>query len=131
MTDCYCFSLRRAARKVSSLYDEALAPAGINIAQLSMLRRIKRAGSVSLTELGRLCDLDRSTVGRNVQVLERMGLVRSSAGKDQREATLGLSERGERALIEGDPLWEAAQGRIEQGLGREDAARLLALLEML
>jgi DNA-binding MarR family transcriptional regulator len=129
MTDCYCISLRKAARKVSSLYDDALAPVGINIGQLSMLRRIKRAGDVSLTELARLCDLDRSTVGRNVKVLERMRLVRTTAGEDHREAMLALTEAGERVLVDGAPLWDAAQSKIEHALGSRDAARLLDLLQ--
>jgi DNA-binding MarR family transcriptional regulator len=129
MMDCYCISLRKAARKVSSLYDDALAPVGINIGQLSMLRRIKRAGDVSLTELARLCDLDRSTVGRNVKVLERMGLVRTATGEDHREAMLALTQEGERVLVDGAPLWGAAQRKIEHALGSEDAARLLDLLQ--
>ena len=75
-TLCYCAALRAAARKTTALYDEALEPAGIGVAQFSLMRRIERAGTVSLTELGRRAELDRSTVGRNVRVLARMGLVR-------------------------------------------------------
>ncbi|CAM5773110.1 MarR family transcriptional regulator [Labrys miyagiensis] len=131
MTECYCFSLRKAARKVSSIYDEALAPVGVNIGQFGMLRRIDRAGMVSLTVLGRLCALDRSTVGRNVRVLEQLGLVRSATGADQREAVLTLTDRGKQTLAEGASLWDAAQARIERTLGEPDAGRLLSLLQAL
>jgi DNA-binding MarR family transcriptional regulator len=128
MPACYCSSLRLAARKVTAAYDEALAPVGVNVAQFAMLRRIERTEPVSLTELGEVCDLERSTVGRNAKVLERMGLVRIGIGEDQREATLSLTVGGRAILKAGAPLWDGAQERIERALGRDDAARLLSLL---
>lgn len=128
MSDCYCILLRTAARKVSGLYDDALAPLGINIAQFSLLRRIARAAPVSLTELGKLCELDRSTVGRNTKVLERMALVTTVPSRDQREATLVLTDRGQDLLRDGAALWEQAQGAVEAVLGN-DAKRLKTLLQ--
>jgi hypothetical protein len=50
-------------------------PLGINIAQYSLLRMIQRRQAVSLTELGGIAELDRSTVGRNMgpaQILDCM-----------------------------------------------------------
>ena len=131
MSDCYCISLRTAARKVSALYDEALAPVGINIGQLSMLREIEKSSPLSLTELGRLSNLDRSTVGRNAKVLERMHLVQAVAGEDHREAALTLTAKGTKAVAEAAPLWERAQATIERAMDRGEAARLLTLLKAL
>ena len=74
-TPCYCAAVRTAARKTTALYD-FLEPAGVTLAQYSLLRKIERAGTVSLTKLGRLAELDRSTVGRNVKALEELRLVR-------------------------------------------------------
>lgn len=126
-TQCYCISLRTAARKVSALYDQALAPVGVNIAQFSMLRRIERAGETSITDLSRLCELDRSTAGRNVRVLERMGLVKATPGLDQREASLSLSKKGRDVLAEGAGYWKKAQDGIELKLGTRKAAELLKM----
>ena len=53
-TPCYCAALRIATRKTTAIYDEALAPAGIGLAQFSLLRKIERGGRLSLSELGRL-----------------------------------------------------------------------------
>ncbi len=131
MNDCYCISLRTAARKVSALYDDALAPVGINIGQLSMLRKIEKSSPLSLTELGRLSDLDRSTVGRNAKVLERMHLVQAVAGEDHREAALTLTAAGTKALAEAAPLWERAQATIECAMDGGKAAHLLTLLDAL
>jgi hypothetical protein len=38
---CYCFLLRTATRKVGAVYDNALAPLGINIARYSLLRLVE------------------------------------------------------------------------------------------
>ena len=130
-TPCYCAALRAATRKTTALYDEALAPAGIGVAQMSLLRRIKGAGTVSLTELARLADLDRSTVGRNIKVLARMGLVSETGADDQRERAVALTEAGRDTLRRARPLWEEAQRRVEAVLGEAGADTLRALAESL
>lgn len=125
---CYCILLRKASRKVSSLYDEALSPLGINVAQFSLMRHIAAGAPVSLTDVAQRLELDRSTVGRNVKVLQRHGWVASARGRDQREAVLSLTEAGEGILDAGAPLWREAQTRI----GRQFAAAagpLRALIE--
>jgi hypothetical protein len=107
---CFCILLRQASRKTSAIYDEALAPLGINVAQFSLLRRLDRAGTLSITELARTAELDRSTMGRNAKVLQRMG----------REL-----------LTRGGPLWDKAQEEIEEKLGNNGVEQLQALLQAL
>jgi DNA-binding MarR family transcriptional regulator len=126
-TICYCAAVRTAARKTTALYDAALEPAGVTLAQYSLLRKIERAGTVSLTELGRLAELDRSTVGRNVKVLEQLRLVRLTPAKDQREAAVKLTPAGANALRGAAPLWEDAQRRVEAALGAGGAEQLRTL----
>jgi len=129
MSRCYCSLLRTATRRVGSVYDDALSPLGINIAQYSLLRLIEHRQPVSFTELGRVAELDRSTVGRNVRVLERMGLVETGRGEnDQREAVVRLGVSGRQMLEEAAPLWDGCQREIETRLG---AANVKALREIL
>ena len=128
---CHCVVLRKATRKITSYYDEALAPLGINVAQFSLLRHINHMAPVSLTDLGARVELDRSTVGRNAKVLERMGLAIIRPGKDQREATLTVSEAGQGVLRAGAPLWDAVQADIEARLGPGGIEHLRGLLAAL
>lgn len=128
---CYCTLLRSAARKATAIYDQALESAGITIGQFRLLRILEREGPHSLTELGRLTGLDRSTVGRNIRLLQRMGMVRPSSGTDQREAAVELDAGGRQALEAAAPLWACAQERIEASLGRDAEARLHSLLQAL
>ena len=129
---CYCVAVRTAARKTTALYDSILEPAGVTLAQFSLLRKIERAGTVSLTKLGQLTELDRSTIGRNVKALEKLRLVRSASAEDQREAAVRLTPAGERALRVGAPLWEEAQRRVEAMLGalaRSNCRRLRTIFD--
>ena len=128
---CHCIVLRRATRRVSSHYDDVLAPLGINIAQFSLLRNIHRATEISLTELSAKVELDRSTVGRNIKVLEKMGLVASGPGEDKRESVLSLTAGGLKIMTDADPLWDQAQQRIEDRLGKDNLDLLHALLTAL
>jgi DNA-binding MarR family transcriptional regulator len=126
-TICYCAAVRSAARKTTALYDSILEPAGVTLAQYSLLRKIERAGTVSLTQLGRLAELDRSTIGRNVKALEALRVVRLDPAKDQRETAVRLTRAGEQTLRRAAPLWEEAQRRVEGALGAAEAGRLRTL----
>jgi DNA-binding MarR family transcriptional regulator len=123
-TACTCITLRSAARKITAFYDEALAPLGLGVAQFSLLRKVERKGSISLTELASLAELDRSTVGRNVKVLEKAGLLRFTSGEDQREARVMLTDKGREVLAASIPLWARAQADITARIG-EDALSAL------
>ncbi len=95
------------------------------------MRKIERGGKLSLSELGRLAARDRSTIGRNIKGLRRMGLIEVGPSDDHREATVTLAEDGRAVLRNGAPLWEAAQRRVETALGEGGADKLRALLAAL
>jgi DNA-binding MarR family transcriptional regulator len=128
MSACYCIVLRKASRRLTSLYDEALAPFGINLAQYSLLSNVVRRAPISLTELAGLLDLDRSTVGRNARVMVRMDLLAMGPGEDQREQALSPTVRGKEVFAAAVPVWEAVQEDIEAKLGPQKAEQLQSLL---
>jgi DNA-binding MarR family transcriptional regulator len=106
---------------MTAMYNEALAEAGLTLAQFSLLRVLDRIGPSSLVEFGRAADLERTTVGRDVRVLERAGLVERQRGADRREVTVTVSERGQATLATAVPLWKQAQREIETTMGLEGA----------
>src|ERR1700751_4790507 len=112
-TPCVCATLRRAARAITAAYDAALAPSGLRITQFSILRRLARLGPLPVTRLAAEAALDRSTMGRNLNPLERRGLVRIKVGNsDQRERIAYLTAAGEAAIAAALPHWRKAQKRI-------------------
>ena len=112
-TSCACTTLRRAARALTAAYDEALAPIGLRLTQFSVLRTLARLGPVAVTRLAAEVALDRSTMGRNLDPLERRGLVRIMVGEtDGRERVALLTASGEAAIAAALPAWRAVQDRV-------------------
>lgn len=130
-SECICTHLRRAARGVSRHYDEALAGFGINVAQFSLLRHLQRLDQPSITSLAEAMGLDRSTLGRNLKVLEADGLVALAEGADQRNRVVLLTEAGKARLQDASPAWERAQLTLIEQLGEGQRDELVRLLERL
>lgn len=128
-TQCLCTKLRRASRGVTRIYDEALADVGLNAAQFSLLRNLQRLGQPSISALAEAMGLDRSTLGRNLRVVEGRGLLQLSGGSDQRSRQVALTDAGVRVLEQGAPLWERAQQELALRLGADNRAELMALLD--
>jgi DNA-binding MarR family transcriptional regulator len=117
-SECYATSLRKASRRLTALYDEALAPAGLRSTQHAILAELAEAGPLTINEVARLLVMDRSGLGHSLRPLQRDGLVsldRSSA--DRRSVEISLTEEGHRRLREASALWRSAQDRVVAALG--------------
>jgi DNA-binding MarR family transcriptional regulator len=121
---CLCANARRAALALTSLYDEALAPHGLKVTQFSLLHAIRRRSGANLGALAEATGLDRSTLGRNLRVLEAGGLVALSPGDDQRDRVASLTSRGEATVRAATRAWLRLQDRLAGALG-DDAGRLV------
>jgi len=84
---------------------------------------------VSISMLAEEMALDRSTLGRNLRVLERMELVDVSEAEDLRARIVVLTPRAERLLEQALPLWEAAQRKVSRLLGGPGVKNLFDVLE--
>ena len=123
---CTCFNLRKAARAVTQMYDEFLRPSGLRATQFSLLMLIRGMGPVRITDLAEEAVMDRTTLKRNVELLEREGLVRIEPGEDARVREVRLTPAAEERLAEALPLWRRAQARVTSELGQGRTDRLLA-----
>ncbi|MBE9476231.1 MAG: winged helix-turn-helix transcriptional regulator, partial [Proteobacteria bacterium] len=81
----------------------------------------------TISELAHALKLDRSTLGRNLKVLEREKLIGFSGGKDERSKHVVLTPAGKSVLIIATPLWQAAQQKFLLSLG-DDAGLLVKIL---
>ncbi|WP_263146503.1 MarR family winged helix-turn-helix transcriptional regulator [Pseudomonas sp. RIT-PI-AD] len=130
-THCLCTKLRRATRNVSHLYDHALAEIGLSVAQYSLLRHVERLDRPSITALAESIGLERSTLGRNLRVLQERGWVELAGGEDQRNRLVGLSDEGRACLVRALPLWQGVQERLRRRLGEDQRVALMQLLDEL
>ncbi len=128
-TECTATNLRRATRAVGRIYDQTMAPSGLRETQFSVLIALSLFGEAPLLRVAEELSLDRTTLTRNLQPLERAGLVSSSRGKDQRVRLLHLTDAGRRAVERAHPLWEEAQKKVVKALGQRRWRELLAGLQ--
>jgi DNA-binding MarR family transcriptional regulator len=114
---CACFNLRKAARTVTQLYDDALRPTGLRATQLPILGVLFAQSPMTVHELSEATAIDRTTLTRSLKPLERDGLIRSRSGGDRRVRELLLTSKGKRGLESAYPLWLAAQNQVRRRLG--------------
>jgi len=127
---CNCAALRQAARRVTRLYDEALAPTGLGVNQFSILARLSRVGRSTIQDLAGLLVMDRSTLGHLLRPLEKRGFVKLEVSeRDRRSRTIALTQAGKAAAAKARPRWAAAQRRFESTFGREAALELRTVLK--
>jgi len=127
--DCYCLAVRQAARYVTQIYDECIAPVGLRSTQFSILSKLRRKGPMTINALAADMVMDRTTLGRNILPLEREGLISvKPAASDRRSKEIILTKEGESCLEAAAEGWSKAQARFEKSFGRERASELRALL---
>lgn len=117
--ECACGNLRKAARAVTQLYDQALRPTGLRITQFGILGATMAMQPVTVTRLAEETVTDRTTLTRNLKLLEKQGLIRVDAGNDRREREVTLTDLGREALVKALPNWQKAQANVVKGLGEE------------
>jgi DNA-binding MarR family transcriptional regulator len=126
---CNCLALRQAARHVTQFYDQLLAPTGLRTTQFSILAKLRRLGALTINGLAKELVMDRTTLGRNIQPLEREGLIAVVTGRtDRRSKELQLTEEGRARLRAAVAGWRAAQERFEAAFGAERALELRTIL---
>ena len=81
---CVCGRLRRAARALTQLYDDLMAPSGLRVTQFSLLRTLAARGPQRMSGLAAAALLDRTALSRTLEPLAEAGLVRIAAGRDAR-----------------------------------------------
>ena len=117
LPSCTVYRLRMAARAATRLYDEHLAPAGISITQLGLLRLVAGGDGASVTDLARRMGLDRTTLTRNLRPLIRTGHLLLAQGADKRTRAITITIKGRETLVVARPLWKAAQADLQKTLG--------------
>ena len=83
-TACVCGRLRRAARALTQLYDDTMAPSGLRLTQFSLLRTLSTQGTARMSDLARTLLLDRTALSRTLDPLAERGLVIVTSGRDAR-----------------------------------------------
>ncbi|RMF15441.1 MAG: MarR family transcriptional regulator [Alphaproteobacteria bacterium] len=125
--ECAALRTRMASRRITRAYDEALRPLDLKVTQFTLLVAIRQGAPRSISELADALAMERTTLTRNLKLLEGKGLIEIAPEGHRRARTMRLTSKGEEKLDQAMPVWRAAQDRLVRRLGRErwDAAKTL------
>jgi DNA-binding MarR family transcriptional regulator len=129
---CNCTALRKATRRISQLYDTALAPSGLKATQRTILAQIRRSEPSTVGQLAEALVMDAGALAHTLKPLERDRLVAVTVDPDDRRNRLiKLTRQGRARLAESDALWAKAQTGFEAALGRVESEALRQALKLL
>jgi len=127
MPECTNTALRRAARQLGNLYDEAVAPIGLKATQFGLLSQIHGFGAEgpTLQTLAERMVIRISALTHALRPLVRDKLVELHLDpRDNRAKRAVLTHLGKKRLAEGEALWAAANRNVETVLGPSSATML-------
>jgi DNA-binding MarR family transcriptional regulator len=122
---CLGWRVRMLNRLVTALYDDALRPLGLTGAQLSILSCLHLLPRKRPVEIGHVLKIDKSTLSRNLDRMQRNGWISKARGRGE----LALTAEGSRLVSEALPLWRSAQNECEQMMGQAGAGEVAKLAE--
>lgn len=127
---CTCLRLRKAARRMTQIYDQHLEPFGLTVTQFSLLGHIRSFDGIGIGALAEKLITDPTTLTRNLRPLERRNLlVLVHDPYDRRSRRLHLTDKGREAYVTAKPAWAKAQKEIEHMLGERAAIALNTSLD--
>ena len=126
---CTNFKLRQLVRRVSQLYDQELAKAGLKTTQFSLLSHVLRLGPIRPGDLAAAMTMDASTLTRNLKPLVAAGWLALAPGEDGRSRSVHITPAGRDKRAEAQSHWKAAQQQLNQQLGIDTVATLHRLVD--
>lgn len=122
--ECLAVRVRLLSRRLSRIYDTALRPLGLTIAQLNLLSVIEVAGSAPAGRVAELLALEISTLSRNARIMQAEGWVSIEPAARGNGRILALTEAGRQKLRESKPAWDEAQAQARALLGPDGSRDL-------
>lgn len=127
-TECLCLASRRAARAITRAFDRELRPHGIRATQFSLLAALELKGPQSVGALAETLGAERTTVTRNLALVESRALVASQADDDDaRSRIVSITPEGRDRLSAAFGAWRRAQTALTQAMGPQAADSLRRL----
>src|SRR4051812_38957951 len=117
--ECYCASLRQAARAISQKYDAALRGTGLTITQFTLLNMIAHMPRPRVNDLADALAMDQTSLSRTLRTMERDELLVEVSGEDKRESRWVLGPQGQQRFKRALPAWRSAQKSVEKLLGAD------------
>jgi len=113
--ECACATVRRAARLLTQLYDEELRES-VQASQFALLSALEKRPGCNQAILSRALAFDKTTLSRNLSLMQKKGWIRVAAAEDRRERGFCLTAAGKKLLERAQPGWQRAQNRLRSAM---------------
>jgi DNA-binding MarR family transcriptional regulator len=127
--NCVCFNLRWVTRAVTQFYDAEMRRHGIRTTQGTILLALTAKDSWTMAELSDWLGMDRTTLVRNLQPLQRDGLAEADGGGRGNLVELTITAKGRKQIEKLTPAWKSAQSAVVKTLGEKRWSAILSDLE--
>jgi DNA-binding MarR family transcriptional regulator len=124
---CFCLASRQAARKITRLYDSFMQGSGVRATQFTILSQLMLRGEMPIGKLAGILGMERTTLTRNLTLLEQQKWISIKAGDDPRSRMIGITAQGRGMVRRGFPYWSKAQAQVGKMLGADGQAALKVL----
>jgi DNA-binding MarR family transcriptional regulator len=131
VSPCNATAMRKASRRLTQFYDDALKPCGLRPTQFAILAELNRRSlePPTMRELADALVMDRSALGHNLRPLERDEFIAlDESEEDRRRRHVGMTPQGKAQFKEAKRLWQTAQRRFNEVFGQSQATDLRATL---
>jgi DNA-binding MarR family transcriptional regulator len=130
MAGCTCMRLRKVTRRVTQIYDAALAPSGLTTTQFGLLAVVRARPGISIGDLAERQVMDPTTLTRTLRPLEKLGLIDIRPHPDdRRRRVITPTARSQAVFAAALPMWRKAQAETAELLGPRDLAALTVALD--
>lgn len=113
---CIGARLRRLSRIADAYYRKCLVDFNITENQMTILFVLSKMGKIEQGKIGEILVLERSTVSRNIKLLEKQKLVSRS---EEYRPEIELSEEGKNLVNELLPKWEEVMDELVGKIGNK------------
>jgi len=113
--ECACAAIRHTSRLVTQIYEEELREY-LAVPQFALLSVLQALPGCNQATLANRLDFDKTTLSRNLKLLEKNGWIEYTASDDRRERCYRLTSAGAKLLTTVKPAWKRAQSRLRAAM---------------
>ena len=100
---------------------------GVRATQFTILSQLMLRGEMPIGKLAGILGMERTTLTRNLTLLEQRKWISIKAGDDPRSRIIGITAQGRGIVRRGFPYWSKAQAQVGKMLGADGQAALKVL----
>lgn len=127
--ECLGFRVRLLNRVVTSIFDHALKPLDLSLAQGNILTMLALHEQTSPKDISNVLMMEKSTVSRNLEGLRQKGWIEIASEGDYQPQIVSLTASGRNLIKKAHGAWQKAQKEASLLLGEDGVEAVHALHE--